>query len=191
MNSFLILFTAMIPGNIALTYFLGMCPFVTMSKKIDVALGMGSAVTFVMVITSIANYALLNYLLIPLKIEYIKFLVFIITIAMIVQIVEIFIYRFSPSLYSYFGIFLPLITVNCSILGVSIFMNIRSYSLIETFFFSFGSGLGWLLSILTMGSLRKRLSFSKPLKEFGDLGITIILAGIMSVAFSGFSGVGQ
>lgn len=134
MDEMIILFTAMVPGNIALTYFLGMCPFVSMSKKLDVAVGMGTAVTLVMIITSITNFLLLRYVLIPLNIEHIKFLVFIITIAMLVQIVEMFIYKFSPVLYSHFGIFLPLITVNCSILGISIFMNIRSYSLIETFF---------------------------------------------------------
>lgn len=190
MNLLKILFISMITGNIALTYFLGMCPFVSMSKKIDVATGMGFAVTIVMVITSTVNYLINTYILIPLNIEYLQFLVFIITIATLVQILEIFIDRYSPILYASFGLFLPLITVNCSILGVSILMNLRSYNLVETLLFSLGSGLGWLFAITTMGALRRRLAFTKPLKGLGDTGITAILAGLMAMAFMGFSGVG-
>lgn len=191
MNLFLIMFVATISGNIALTYFLGMCPFVSMSKRLDVASGMGFAVTFVMVITATVNYLLNTYILIPLNLEYLQFLVFIVTIAMIVQILEIFIDRYSPSMYASFGLFLPLITVNCSILGVSLLMNLRGYTLLETIFFSFGSGIGWLLAIVTMGALRRRLAFSDHMTILGDTGITAILAGIMAMAFMGFSGVGM
>ncbi len=190
MTLFKILFVSMITGNIALTYFLGMCPFVSMSKKIDVATGMGFAVTIVMVITATFNYLINTYILIPLGIEYLQFLVFIITIATLVQILEIYIDRFSPLLYASFGLFLPLITVNCSILGVSILMNLRSYNLVQTVFFSLGSGLGWLLAITTMGALRRKLAFTKPIKGLGDTGVTAILAGLMAMAFMGFSGVG-
>ncbi len=191
MNLLLIMFVSIISGNIALTYFLGMCPFISMSKRIDVAAGMGFAVTFVMVITSATNYLINKYILIPMGLEFLQFLVFIVTIAMIVQILEIYIDRYSPALYASFGLFLPLITVNCSILGVSLLMNLRSYNLSETLFFSFGSGVGWLLAIITMGALRRRLSFSNPLSGFGDTGITAIVAGIMAMAFMGFSGVGM
>lgn len=191
MNFLLLLFVSMITGNIALTYFLGMCPFVSMSKKVEVATGMGFAVTLVMVITATANYLINTYILKPLGIEFLQFLVFIVTIATIVQILEIYIDRYAPLLYASFGLFLPLITVNCSILGVSLLMNLRSYTLMETVVFSLGSGLGWLLAIVTMGALRRRLAFSSPLKGLGDTGITAILAGIMAMAFMGFSGVGR
>ena len=184
-----ILFASILTSNIALTYFLGMCPFVTISKNIGVAVGMGIAVTFVMTITAVANWLINTYILIPFKLDFLQFLVFIITIATIVQIIEIFIDRFSPSLYHAFGIFLPLITVNCAILGISLFMVLRTYSFRETLFYSFGSGIGWLLAIITIGGLRNRLIFSDPPANFKDPGITAILAGIMALAFIGFTGV--
>ncbi len=185
----LILFASILTSNIALTYFLGMCPFVTISKNIGVAAGMGITVTFVMTITAVANWIINTYILIPFGLEFLQFLVFIITIATIVQIIEIFIDRFSPTLYHAFGIFLPLITVNCAILGISLFMVLRSYSFQETLLYSFGSGVGWLLAIITIGGLRKKLVFSDPPVNFGDPGITAILAGIMALAFIGFTGV--
>ncbi len=189
MNMFLLLFTSVITSNIALSYFLGMCPFVTISKKIDVAAGMGIAVTMVMTLTASANWLIQNLLLIPLGLEYLQFLVFIVTIATIVQILEIVIDRYFPVLYLSFGIFLPLITVNCAILGISLFMVLRSYGFIETVLYSFGSGVGWLLAIVTMGGLRRNLVFSKPLANLGDPGITAIIAGIMALGFIGFTGV--
>lgn len=190
MNLLLILFVSMITGNIALTYFLGMCPFVSMSKKMEVATGMGFAVTLVMVITATVNYFINKFILTALDIEYLQFLVYIVTIATLVQILEIYIDRYAPLLYASFGLFLPLITVNCSILGVSLLMTLRSYTFMETFIFSLGSGLGWLLAIVTMGALRRRIAFSKPLPGLGDTGITVILAGVMAMGFLGFSGVG-
>lgn len=189
MNLALILFASILTNNIALTYFLGMCPFVTISKKIDVATGMGIAVTWVMTLTAIANWTINHYILVPLGLEFLQFLVFIVTIATIVQILEIVIDRFFPVLYMAFGIFLPLITVNCAILGISLFMVLRSYDFLQTVLFGFGSGAGWLLAIVTMGGLRKWLIFSKPLKNFGDAGITAIIAGFMALAFIGFTGV--
>ncbi len=185
----LILFASILTSNIALTYFLGMCPFVTMSKNIEVAIGMGLAVTFVMTVTATVNWIINTYILIPYHLDFLQFLVFIITIATIVQIIEIAIDRFLPALYHSFGIFLPLITVNCAILGISLFMVLRNYSFRETIFYSFGSGVGWLLAIVTIGGLRKRLIFSDPPEKFGKAGITAILAGIMALAFIGFTGV--
>lgn len=189
MELVLLMFAAVITNNIALTYFLGMCPFVSISKNIDVALGMGMAVTFVMTITACFNWLINRYILIPLNIEFFQFLVFIISIATLVQILEIVIDRFFPFLYLSFGIFLPLITVNCAILGVSLFMVLRDYNLAQTFIYSMGSGLGWMLAIVTMGGLRKRLIFSKPLSDLGETGITAVLAGLMALAFIGFTGV--
>ncbi len=190
MNLIVIMFASIFTGNIALTYFLGMCPFITVSKKLDVAIGMGIAVTFVMTITAAANYAIYYYILVKYNLEFLQFLVFIITIATIVQILEIIIDRYFPSLYYAFGIFLPLITVNCAILGISLFMVLRSQSFIESVVYAFGSGVGWTLAIVTMGAIRKKLVFSKPLSDFGDAGITSIIAGIMALGFIGFTGIG-
>lgn len=189
MNLVLILFASILTSNIALTYFLGMCPFVSISKKIQVASGMGMAVTLVMTLTAVTNWMINEYVLMPLGLGFFQFLVFIVTIATIVQILEIVIDRYFPVLYSSFGIFLPLITVNCAILGISLFMVLRSYSLMQTFIYGLGSGLGWYLAIITIGGIRKKLIFSKPLKNFGDMGITAIIAGLMALAFIGFNGV--
>ncbi|MCK5154812.1 MAG: NADH:ubiquinone reductase (Na(+)-transporting) subunit E [Spirochaetales bacterium] len=189
MNILLILFASILTSNIALTYFLGMCPFVSISKNIQVASGMGMAVTMVMTLTAVANWLVNNYVLIPLGLGYMQFLVFIVTIAAIVQILEIVIDRFFPALYQSFGIFLPLITVNCAILGISLFMVLRSFGLLQTFFYGLGSGIGWFLAIITIGGIRKRLIFSKPPRRFGETGITAIIAGLMALAFIGFTGV--
>jgi len=189
MRIVLMLFASIITSNIALTYFLGMCPFVTISRNIGVAAGMGVAVTIVMTLTATANYLIDTFILQPLGLGFLQFLVFIVTIATIVQILELVIDRYSPRLYHAFGIFLPLITVNCAILGVSLFMVLRSYSFVQTLCYSFGSGVGWMLAIVTMGALRKRLAFSRPPEGFGDMGITAILAGFMALAFLGFAGM--
>jgi Na+-transporting NADH:ubiquinone oxidoreductase subunit E len=185
----LLLFASIVTSNIALTYFLGMCPFITISKNLDVAIGMGAAVTFVMTVTAAANWVLNYLVLMPLGLPFLQFLVFIVTIAFLVQIIEIFLDRFSPSLYQAFGIFLPLITVNCAILGISLFMVLRSYDFVRSVVYAFGSGLGWMLAITAMGGLRRRLVFSDPPAAFGDAGITAILAGLMALAFIGFTGV--
>ena len=188
-NYILLLFSSILTSNIALTYFLGMCPFVTISKNFNVAFGMGVAVTMVMTITAVFNW-IINYLvLVPLGFDYLQFLIFIISIATIVQILEIFMDRYLPGLYHSFGIFLPLITVNCAILGVSLIIVLKPYGFLETIIYSAGSGLGWLLAIITMGALRKKLIFSRPPVHFQDPGITAILAGLMALGFIGFTGV--
>jgi Na+-transporting NADH:ubiquinone oxidoreductase subunit E len=189
MKLLLLLFASILTGNIALSYFLGMCPFIAISKNIRVAFGMGVAVSFVMTITAIANWIIHYYILLPFGLEYLQFLIFIINIATIVQILEIFIDRFSPALYHAFGIFLPLITVNCAILGVSLFMVLRAYNLVQTLVFGLGSGIGWMLAIVTIGALRNKLIFSDPPENFEAQGITAILAGIMALAFIGFTGI--
>jgi len=189
MNLLLLLFASILTGNIALSYFLGMCPFIAISRNIRVAFGMGVAVSFVMTMTAIVNWVIHYYVLLPFGLEYLQFLIFIINIATIVQILEIFIDRFSPALYHSFGIFLPLITVNCAILGVSLFMVLRAYNLSQTLVFGFGSGMGWMLAIVTIGALRNKLIFSDPPENFEAQGITAILAGIMALAFIGFTGI--
>ena len=189
MNFIFIVLGSILTGNIALTYFLGMCPFITISKNIKVAFGMGIAVTFVMTITATVNWIINFFILLPLGLDFLQFLVFIITIATLVQIIEIFLDRFIPGLYQAFGIFLPLITVNCAILGVSIIMILKPYDFGQTIAYSFGSGIGWLLAIISIGALRKKLVFSNPPVNFGPAGITAILAGIMALAFIGFSGM--
>ncbi|MBU8920520.1 MAG: hypothetical protein KOO63_01550 [Bacteroidales bacterium] len=189
MNILLLLFASIVTSNIALTYFLGMCPFVTISKNVKVAFGMGMAVTFVMTVTAMANYLINHYVLIPFGLQYLQFLVFIVTIAALVQVIEIFLDRYSPALYAAFGIFLPLITVNCAILGVSLFVMLRVYNFWQTVVFGFGSGVGWMLAIIAIGGLRKKLIFSDPPENFTAPGITAILAGIMALAFIGFTGM--
>jgi len=184
-----IILASVLTNNIALTYFLGMCPFIAISKNIRAASGMGLAVTYVMVITALVNYIIYYNVLIPLKVEYLSLVVFIVSIAALVQMLEILLERFFPPLYAAFGIFLPLITVNCAILGVSLFMILREYTFLEVLAYSFGSGIGWMIAITAMAGLRKHLAFSKPIKNLGEAGITVILLGLMALAFLGFSGM--
>ena len=162
---------------------------IAISKNAKAASGMGMAVTYVMFITAVANHAIYYLVLVPLGLEFLAFLVFIIVIAGIVQTLEMLVERFFPGLYNSFGIFLPLITVNCAILGLSLFMILKDYTLLQVVFYSVGSGLGWWLAIVTMASLRKYLILSEPLESLGDAGITVILAGFMALSFFGFSGI--
>ena len=186
---FVIFFASIFINNIVLTYFLGICPFVAVSKEIPTALGMGMAVIFVMFMTMAINWPLYHLVLIPYEVEYLQFLVFIIVIATFVQIAEIFIDRYSPILYVSLGVFLPLITVNCSILGVSLFAVIRDYSYPQSMTFALGSGIGWSLAIIAMAGIRQKLAFSKIPQGLQGPGITMIIAGIMALAFMGFAGV--
>ncbi len=186
---FMIFFTSIFINNIALTYFLGICPFVAVSKEIPTAFGMGMAVVFVMFMTMGINWPLYHLVLVPFKVEYLQFLVFIIVIATFVQIVEAFIDRYSPVLYVSLGVFLPLITVNCAILGVSLFSIIRDYSYLQSLSFALGSGIGWSVAIIAMAGIRQKLRFSSIPIGLQGPGITLIIAGIMSLAFMGFAGM--
>ncbi|MBN1795012.1 MAG: NADH:ubiquinone reductase (Na(+)-transporting) subunit E [Candidatus Omnitrophica bacterium] len=186
----LIIFCASIlTNNIALTYFLGMCPFIAISKDLRTAFGMGIAVTFVMTLTATINWCLYEYILVPNGVEYLAYVTFILVIAALVQIVEMIIERFSSFLYVSMGIFLPLITVNCAILGVSLFMVIRNYSFFEVVAYSLGSGLGWMLAILAMAGIRSKLRFADVPRGLEGAGITLIIAGIMALGFMGFAGI--
>jgi len=185
----IVCFSAVFTGNILLTTFLGMCPFISVSREVKTAAGLGLAVVFVMTFTTALNWLAYTFVLVPLQIEFFRFILFIIIIAAFVQFVEMALERYSPVLYQNLGIFLPLITVNCAILGAALFMVIRGYSFIVTIGYGFGSGLGWMLAIVSMAGIRQKMSVQKiPLGLQGP-GITLIIAGLMALAFIGFSGV--
>lgn len=182
-------FAAIFTQNILLTTFLGMCPFTSVSREVKAAIGLGVAVVFVMTFTTVLNWLAYEYVLVPRGLEFFRFILFIIIIAAFVQFVEMVIDRYSPKLYQTLGIFLPLITVNCAILGTSLFMVIREHSFIVTIGYGFGSGVGWLLAILAMAGIRQRLNESRVPEGLRGPGITLIIAGLMALAFVGFTGV--
>ncbi len=186
---FAIFLAAIFTNNILLTNYLGMCSFLGVSKEVKTSLGLGIAVVFVMTATSVLNWLVYYHLLVPLNLTNFRFIVFIIVIAAFVQIVEMIIERVSEPLYNALGIFLPLITVNCAILGVSLFMLIREYTFAQSVFYGLGSGIGWMLAILAMAGIRQNMKRSKIPKGLEGAGITLIIAGIMALAFMGFSGV--
>jgi Na+-transporting NADH:ubiquinone oxidoreductase subunit E len=188
---FAIFFGSIFTNNILLANYLGMCSFLAVSKEIKTSLGLGVAVTFVMTSTSVLNWLVYNYILLPLNLDYLRFIVFIIVIAAFVQLVEMIIERVSETLYAALGIFLPLITVNCAILGVSLFMVIREYSLVSSFAFGLGSGLGWMLAILAMAGIRQKLNRARFPRGMEGAGITLIITGMMALAFMGFNGMIQ
>jgi Na+-transporting NADH:ubiquinone oxidoreductase subunit E len=186
---FAIFFAAVFTNNILLTNYLGMCSFLAVSREVKTSLGLGIAVIFVMTCTSGLNWVVYHYILVPLDLTYLRFIVFIIVIASFVQVVEMTIERVSDVLYAALGIFLPLITVNCAILGVSLFMVIREYSLPASFGYGLGSGCGWTLAILAMAGIRQKMARSRVPKGLEGAGIALIIAGIMALAFMGFSGM--
>jgi Na+-transporting NADH:ubiquinone oxidoreductase subunit E len=189
----LILVSAAVTNNILLTRFLGMCPFLSVSSHMKSALGLGVAVVFVTTCTSAINSALYWYVLVPLGAygvpESLKLILFIIVIAAFVQLMEMLIERLSISLYFSLGIFLPLITVNCAILGTSLFMVTGGYRPLEALVFGFGSGAGWMLAIVLMAGIRQRLGRARIPAALEGPGITLIIAGIMSLAFVIFAGM--
>ncbi len=184
-----ILVAAIFTSNILLSNFLGMCSFLACSKQINTSLGLGAAVIFVMTATTAINYGVYHGLLVPMGLEHLQLIVFIAVIAAFVQFVEMFIERFSQGLYHALGIFLPLITVNCAILGAALFAIIRNYSFIQSLGFGFGAGLGWALAILLIAGLRKKMGYSDIPKSFQGVSIVMIITGIMAMAFMGFAGM--
>ncbi len=189
LSSFIVFMAAIFTSNILLTNFLGMCSFLSVSREIESSWGLGLAVFFILTITSALNYIVYHYLLVPLDLVYLQYIVFIIVIAALVQITEMVLERFSPLLYYSLGIFLPLITVNCAILGVSLFLVIRNYSFIQSVAYGAGSGLGWLLAILALAGIRSRIKDKYLPKGMEGAAISLIVTGIMALAFIGFSGV--
>lgn len=184
-----IFFAAIFTNNILLTNYLGMCSFLAVSREVPTSLGLGSAVIFVMTATSVLNWLAYTYILVPLDMVYLRFIVFIVIIAAFVQLIEMIIERISDKLYASLGIFLPLITVNCAILGVSLFMIIRNYTFINSVFYGLGSGIGWFLAIMAMAGIRQKMARSRIPRGLAGAGITLIIAGIMALAFLGFSGM--
>ena len=185
--------------NIALAFFLGMCSFLAISKKVTTAIGLGAAVIFVLGITVPLNQVLsnaflkegsLDWLGLPdVNLGFLTYLTLIGTIAAVVQIVEMVIDRFSPDLYNALGVFLPLIAVNCAILGAALFMVNRDYSLGEATVFGLGSGVGWAIAIVALAAIREKLRYSNVPESLRGLGITFIVVGLMSLGFMAFSGI--
>jgi Na+-transporting NADH:ubiquinone oxidoreductase subunit E len=188
-NALVVFFAAIFTENILLTRFLGMCSFLAVSRQLKTAVGLGSAVTFVLGCTAVLNWMVYHWLLVPLELEYLRFIAFIIVIAAFVQFVEMVVERFSPVLYYALGIFLPLITVNCAILGVSLFMIIREFGFVVSFFYGVGSGVGWALAIIAMAGIREKMQRARLPRGLEGPGITLIVAGIMALAFIGLAGV--
>ncbi len=187
---FAILFAAVFTNNILLTNYLGMCSFLGASREVKTSLGLGAAVIFVMGATAVLNWLVYHAILVPLDLEYLRFIVFIIVIAAFVQIVEMIIERVSERLYAALGIFLPLITVNCAILGVSLFMVIREYTLLRSLAYGLGSGVGWALAVLAMAGIRQtKMPRARVPRGLEGAGIALIIAGIMALAFMGFNGM--
>jgi Na+-transporting NADH:ubiquinone oxidoreductase subunit E len=186
-------------GNILLAYFLGMCSYLSVSKNLQTSLGLGVAVTFVMTITTPANWLLYHFLLAPgalawaglpgIDLSFLKLVLFIATIAGLVQVVEMVIDRYSQGLYNALGVFLPLITVNCAILGAALFMVERRYTFWETVVYGFGSGLGWLLAIVSMATIMQKLRYADVPEGLQGFGIRMIVTGLMAMAFMLFSGI--
>ena len=185
-----ILTAAIFTDNIALKYLLGMCPFISLSRTLRTALGMGMAVIFVITLTAAINWPVYHLILVPTDSELIYYIVFIIMIAASVQLVEMIMERFFPALQAAFGIFLPLITVNCTVLAVSLFMILRKYSYIETLFFAFGSAVGWMVAITLVAAINEKLKLVGDIpKGLRGPGIIMITAGIIALAFTGFGGM--
>ncbi len=183
--------SAVFTQNMVLAYFLGLCPFLGVSREIKSAFGLGLAVIFVLTSTVALNWIVYHKVLVPLHLEFFRVVMFIIVIAAFVQLVEMVIDRYLPALYQTLGVFLPLITVNCAILGASLFMVIRDYSFIVTVGYGFGSGLGWFLAIVAMSGIRQRLALDRIPPGLQGPGISLIIAGMMALAFTGFAGVLQ
>jgi Na+-transporting NADH:ubiquinone oxidoreductase subunit E len=185
-------FAAIFTNNILLTNFLGLCPFLAISREIRSALGLGVAVVFVMTCTAVLNYLVYYYVLLPLNLDHFRYIVFIIIIAAFVQLVEMTVERFFPALYYILGIFLPLITVNCAILGASLFLIIREYTLVQSMAYGAGSGIGWMIAIIAVGAIREKVQKSAKLpKGLEGPALTLIITGIMALAFTAFSGMIQ
>lgn len=176
-------------NNILFASFLGMCSFLVCSNRISTAIGLGSAVTFVMVCTTALNYMIYHYILVPLHLEFLAFIIFIAVIAAFVQFVEMFVERFSPGLYYALGIFLPLITVNCAILGASLFMVLRKYDFVRSVTFGLGAGLGWALAIALMAGLREKMGYSNVPAALRGTGVVMLVAGVIAMVFMGFAGM--
>ncbi len=180
--------TAILTENFIFSKFLGICPFLGVSEKPDTALGMGMAVTFVMTISSTVTYGVYHFLLAPFGLEYLQTIAFILIIASLVQFIEMFLRRFVPALYSALGIYLPLITTNCAVLGAALLNISEGYTFLESVLYGFSAALGFTLAIVLFAGVRERLKYADPPKAFVGFPLLLITAGLVAMAFSGFSG---
>ena len=186
---FAIIIGAIFVNNVVLSQFLGICPFLGVSSKVETSLGMGAAVTFVMALSAVVTWLIQNYILVPFEIEYMQTIVFILVIAALVQMVEIVLKKVSPSLYQALGIFLPLITTNCAVLGVAILMIQKEYTLLQGVVYNVATALGFGLALVIFAGLRERIEFEEAPKAFQGVPIALITASILAMAFMGFSGL--
>jgi electron transport complex protein RnfA len=189
MTVILIFLSAAIVNNLVLAYFLGICPFLGVSKRLDTAVNMGMATTFVMTLAAVITWLINNLILIPYDLPFLQNVTFIITIASLVQLVEMFIKKTSPPLYKSLGIFLPLIVTNCAILGLALFEALRGYSLLESLFFGLGGGAGFTLALVLMAGIREELEFAEVPESLKGAPMTLLVAGMLALAFMGFAGL--
>lgn len=189
MEYILIFISAIFVNNIILSQFLGICPFLGVSKKIDTALGMGMAVAFVLTLATIVTYLIQYGLLVPLGLQYLQTLAFILVIAALVQMVEIILRKVSPALYQALGIFLPLITTNCAVLGVAILVIQKDYTLAESIAYAFSTALGFALALTIFAGMREQMALVQIAKGMRGMAIVLVAAGLLSLAFMGFGGV--
>ena len=189
MEYILIFISAIFVNNIILSQFLGICPFLGVSKKIDTALGMSMAVAFVLTLATIVTYLIQYGLLVPLGLQYLQTLAFILVIAALVQMVEIILRKVSPALYQALGIFLPLITTNCAVLGVAILVIQKDYTLAESIAYAFSTALGFALALTVFAGMREQMALVQIPKGMRGMAIVLVAAGLLSLAFMGFGGV--
>ena len=186
---FMLMLSAILIENFIFSKFMGCCPFLGVSEKPDTALGMGCAVTFVMTLSSAVTWGVYRYILLPFGLEYLKTIAFILVIAALVQFIEMFLKRFVPALYSALGIFLPLITTNCAVLGAALLNIQNEYSFIESVVYGFSAALGFTLAIVIFAGIRQRLVLANPPKSFSGFPLILIAAGLAAMAFAGFAGL--
>ena len=189
MEYLLIFISAIFVNNIILSQFLGICPFLGVSRKIDTALGMGAAVAFVLTLSTIVTWLVQTYVLNPLGLQYLQTLAFILVIATLVQMVEIILKKVSPPLYQALGIFLPLITTNCAVLGVAILVIQKDFNMLSSIVYAFSTALGFALALTVFAGIREQLSLVQVPKGMQGMAIVLVTAGLLSLAFMGFSGV--
>ena len=188
-SPFIIFFASIVTSNMVLANFLGMCSYLSVSTEFKTASGLGMAVTLVLALTSMLNWVVFEFVIKPLQIEYLQYIVFIMVIAALVQILEMAMDRYTPDLHAKLGIFLPLITVNCAILGATLFQVIRHYGFIQSLLFGLGSGLGWWLAINMLAAMREKLASAKLPPGVSGAALSFIITGLMAMAFIGFSGI--
>ena len=189
MEYILIFITAIFVNNVVLSHFLGICPFLGVSKKVETAMGMGAAVAFVLTLATIVTYLIQYGLLVPLGLQYLQTLAFILVIAALVQMVEIILRKVSPALYQALGIFLPLITTNCAVLGVAILVIQKDYTLAESIAYAFSTALGFALALTVFAGMREQMALVQIPKGMRGMAIVLVAAGLLSLAFMGFGGV--